>query len=60
MYDRAMIERTGHRGRIVALLRDFPVVALLGARQVGKSTLALQIMADHKGAAERYGCQVRI
>ena len=54
MYDHAMIERTGHRERIDALLRDFPVVAILGARQVGKSTLALQIMASYQGAAERF------
>ena len=54
MYDHAMIERIGHRERIDALLRDFPVVAILGARQVGKSTLALQIMASYQGAAERF------
>ena len=54
MYYRVMLERAKHRERINSLLRDFPVVAILGARQVGKSTLALQIMADHKGAAERF------
>ncbi len=54
MYDPGMIERTAHREKIDALLRDFPVVAILGARQVGKSTLALQIMASYRGAAERF------
>ena len=49
-----MIDREQHRERVVALLRDFPVVAILGARQVGKSTLALQIMASHRGPAERF------
>ena len=49
-----MIERTSHRETVAALLRNFPVVAILGARQVGKSTLALQIMAKHKGPAERF------
>lgn len=49
-----MIDRAEHRARVTALLRDFPVVAILGARQVGKSTLALQIMASHRGAAERF------
>jgi len=49
-----MIERTRHRERVTTLLRDFPVVAILGARQVGKSTLALQIMAARRGASERF------
>ncbi len=35
-----MIDRPDHLGRIRALLRTFPVVAILGARQVGKTTLA--------------------
>ncbi len=39
-----------HRLRRVALLLDeFPVVALLGARQVGKSTLARQLVASRPG-----------
>ena len=42
------------RGEAVAgvqsLLRQFPVVALLGARQVGKSTLARRIAKDAKAA----------
>lgn len=41
-----MIERTGHRQRVEALLRQFPVVAILGARQVGKTTLARRIVAS--------------
>jgi predicted AAA+ superfamily ATPase len=32
-------------------LRDFPAVALLGSRQVGKTTLAKQIVAELDGAA---------
>ena len=35
-----MIVRTTHLERLSRLLRQFPVVAVLGARQVGKSTLA--------------------
>ena len=38
-----------HRVRL--LLREFPVVALLGARQVGKSTLARQLVASRRGPA---------
>lgn len=49
-----MIDRTSHRETVAALLRGFPVVAILGARQVGKSTLALEIMAKHSGTAERF------
>ena len=54
MYNRGMIDRDAHRRTVTTLLRDFPVVAILGARQVGKSTLAMQIMASHRGPAERF------
>ncbi|MFQ5671257.1 MAG: AAA family ATPase, partial [Acidobacteriota bacterium] len=35
-------------------MRDFPVVAILGARQVGKTTLAQRIMELRPGPAERF------
>jgi uncharacterized protein len=54
MYDGAMIARTRHLETVTGLLRDFPVVAILGARQVGKSTLALQLMREQRGATERF------
>jgi len=38
-----MIDRELHAGQITGLLRRFPVVAILGARQVGKTTLAASI-----------------
>jgi predicted AAA+ superfamily ATPase len=38
-----VIPRSAHERRVVELLRTNPVVALLGARQVGKSTLARQV-----------------
>lgn len=41
-----------HLRRLAALLRQFPVVAILGARQVGKTTLARQY-------AERYHRRTR-
>jgi len=44
-----MIERTRHRRRVTALLHGFPVVAILGARQVGKTTLTRQLLARHRG-----------
>jgi hypothetical protein len=45
-----VIERTAHRRRVEALLRQFPVVAILGARQVGKTTLAHSLAAGREGA----------
>lgn len=39
-----MIDRELHRRHITGLMRRFPVVAILGARQVGKTTLANQIV----------------
>ena len=42
-----MIERKLHK-EIVTLLKQFPAVAILGARQVGKTTLAKQIAASQK------------
>ena len=41
-----MIRRRPHQQRVLALLEQFPVVAILGARQVGKTTLAREIAAD--------------
>ena len=40
-----MIERVVHLRRLATLLREFPVVAILGPRQVGKTTLARQVVA---------------
>jgi uncharacterized protein len=40
-----MIDRPRHRAALEGLLDQFPVVGLLGARQVGKMTLARQIAA---------------
>ena len=43
------VERKRHLRRVKLLLREFPVVALIGARQVGKTTLARQLTATRKG-----------
>ena len=50
----SVISRTGHLGAIRALLRQFPVVAILGARQVGKTTLARQLAGEHRGHVTRF------
>jgi len=39
-YIDAMISRDAHLKNISALLQDSPVAAMIGARQVGKATLA--------------------
>lgn len=44
-----MLDRRGHKDRIRALRRQFPVVAIVGPRQVGKTTLARQVFAEHRG-----------
>lgn len=55
----AWVDRTAHVRRVTRLLREHPVVVLLGARQVGKTTLARQIAESHATAtffdAERRG-----
>lgn len=43
-----MIPREHHLRRLTLLLREFPVVALLGPRQVGKSTLAHQLVSTRR------------
>ncbi len=43
------VDRPSHRQRVMALLRRSPVVAILGARQVGKTTLARRIVREWKG-----------
>ena len=43
-----MIPRKQHLARIRLLLDEFPVVALLGARQVGKTTLARSMAEAHQ------------
>jgi hypothetical protein len=46
-----VIKRAAHVAALRKALRQFPVVALLGQRQVGKSTLARSLLA---AADERY------
>jgi predicted AAA+ superfamily ATPase len=43
MWSFPVIARERKVGRVRELLRDYPVVALLSARQVGKTTLAGQV-----------------
>ena len=43
------VRRLRHLRRLTLLLRESPVVALLGARQIGKTTLARQLAAARRG-----------
>ena len=49
-----MNSRERERERLLSLLRDHPVVAIIGARQVGKSTLAGLIASAWEGPVERF------
>jgi hypothetical protein len=47
----AMIPRARHLSSLRRLLREHPVVAILGARQVGKTTLARQLVGARRSRA---------
>ena len=49
-----MIARRTHLAAVEQLLRRNRVVALLGARQVGKTTLARQVVADWRGTSTAF------
>ncbi len=49
-----MILRTLHLDELKRQLAHFPVVAILGARQVGKTTLARQLEKDWPGAKHHF------
>lgn len=49
-----MIDRPSHHRTVERLLSRFPVVGLLGARQVGKTTLANTIARTFKGTVTRF------
>lgn len=44
-----LVERSQDLARVTLLLRQFPIVGVLGARQVGKTTLARQLVAARRG-----------
>ncbi len=53
-YRDEMIARATKRRAVEQLLRQFPVVGILGVRQCGKTTLAGQVAAARRGATERF------
>lgn len=52
-----MISRTQELRAVRQLLREFPVVCVLGARQVGKTTLAKQLTETRRGKTTRFDLQ---
>lgn len=48
------VRRREHVRAVRELLRDYPVVAILGPRQVGKTTLARQVAANWRGEKSFY------
>lgn len=49
-----MIPRPAHLHQLTTQLANFPVVALLGPRQVGKTTLAKQLSAQWAGPVQHF------
>jgi predicted AAA+ superfamily ATPase len=49
-----MVERPAHLERLRGLLAQFPVVAVIGARQVGKTTLAMAYSEGFAGDVTRF------
>ena len=48
-----MIRRATHIRALLQRLRAFPVVVILGPRQIGKTTLARQVADEYDGPAQR-------
>ena len=48
------VDRPWHLGRVRQLLKTSPVVAILGARQVGKTTLARDLMRTWRAATSAF------
>jgi hypothetical protein len=53
-----MIERTAHARRLAELLGRNPIVGLLGPRQLGKTTLAGQLVAGCEGPIHRFDLEL--
>ncbi len=49
-----MIPRPGHLAELERLLKNYPVVSIVGARQIGKTTLARMLSARRKGEVRHF------
>jgi predicted AAA+ superfamily ATPase len=54
-----MLARPHEIRQLTRLLARYPVVAILGARQVGKTTLARQFLTGVKGPVTFFDLEVR-
>jgi len=54
MYHCPAIQRRRHLHELLSLLQQRPVVALLGPRQVGKTTLARMVLDEYSGAVDAH------
>lgn len=54
-----LVSRESHLAEVECLLKRYRVVALLGARQVGKSTLARQVVKRFRGPSEYVDLEAR-
>ncbi len=49
-----MIPRPKHLRELKGLLKSYPVVGIIGPRQIGKTTLAKQVAKQHKGTTTHF------
>ena len=49
-----MIPRTKHLHELKGLLKSYPVVGIIGPRQIGKTTFARQVAKQHKGSTTHF------
>jgi len=49
-----MIPRTKHQHELKGLLKSYPVVGIIGPRQIGKTTLARQVAKRHSGPTTHF------
>ena len=57
MVNSSVIPRLAHLDHLTQGLSQFPVLALLGPRQVGKTTLARQLAATWQGSVRLFDCE---
>jgi len=53
-YGFIMIPRNKHLHELKGLLKSYPVVGIIGPRQIGKTTLAKQVAKQHKGPVTHF------
>ena len=49
-----MIPRRQHLHKLKSLLKSYPIVGMIGPRQIGKTTLARQLAKQHKGPTTHF------